>query len=163
MTATIDITGLEGAGVNLTPEQIADLDARIEGQVLRAGDDGWDGAVLLWNGMVAKVPALVVQPVSAADVVVAVGFARDHGLLLGIKGGGHNIAGTGIAERGLTLDMSRMRDVAVDPDARLAHVGPDACCPTSIGRRRRTGWRPCSASSRRSGSRASRSVAASDT
>ena len=133
MTATIDITGLEGAGVNLTPEQIADLDARIEGQVLRAGDDGWDDAVLLWNGMVAKVPALVVQPVSAADVVVAVGFARDHGLLLGIKGGGHNIAGTGIAGRGLTLDMSRMRDVAVDPAARLAQVGP-GCLLSDVDR-----------------------------
>ena len=80
--------------------------------------------MLIWNGMAAKVPALVVQPTSARDVAAAVGFARDHGLLLSIKGGGHNIAGTAIAERGLTLDMSRMRDVTVDPDAKLAHVGP---------------------------------------
>ena len=80
--------------------------------------------MLIWNGMVAKVPALVVQPTSAHDVAAAVGFARDHGLLLSIKGGGHNIAGTSIAERGLTLDMSRMRDVTVDPNAKLAHVGP---------------------------------------
>jgi len=133
MTATIDITGLEGAGVNLTPEQIAGLDARIEGHVLRAGDGGWDDAVQLWNGMVARVPALVVQPISAADVVTAVGFARDLGLLLGIKGGGHNIAGTGIADRGLTLDMSRMRDVTVDPEARLVHVGP-GCLLSDVDR-----------------------------
>jgi FAD/FMN-containing dehydrogenase len=53
-----------------------------------------------------------------------VGFAREHGLLLSIKGGGHNIAGTAIAEGGLVLDMSRMRDVAVDPDARFVRVGP---------------------------------------
>ena len=78
----------------------------------------------MWNGMVAKVPALVLQPTSAHDVAAAVGFARDHGLLLSIKGGGHNIAGTSIAEGGLTLDMSRMRDVTVDPEAKLAHVGP---------------------------------------
>lgn len=134
MTATtIDITGLEGAGVNLTTEQIEDLDERIEGQLLRPGDDGWDDAVLLWNGMIARTPALVVQPVSADDVAAAVGLARDHGLLLGVKGGGHNIAGTGIAERGLTLDMSRMRDVTVDPAAKLAHVGP-GCLLSDVDR-----------------------------
>jgi FAD/FMN-containing dehydrogenase len=64
------------------------------------------------------------QPSSAEDVAAAIGFAREHGLLLSIKGGGHNIAGTSIAEDGLTLDMSRMRDTTVDPDAKLAHVGP---------------------------------------
>ena len=69
-------------------------------------------------------PALVLQPVSAADVAAGVGFARDHGLLLGIKGGGRNIAGTAIAEDGLTLDLSRMQNVIVDPDAKLARVGP---------------------------------------
>jgi FAD/FMN-containing dehydrogenase len=51
-------------------------------------------------------------------------FAREHGLLVGIKGGGHNIAGTSIAEQGLVLDMSRMHDITVDPVARIAHVGP---------------------------------------
>ena len=64
------------------------------------------------------------SPPRPRDVAAAVGFARDHGLLLGVKGGGHNIAGTAIAEGGLTLDMSRMREVTVDPGARLAHVGP---------------------------------------
>jgi hypothetical protein len=123
-TSTIDVAGLKDARVRVTPEQIDDLGSRIEGPLLRPGDAGWDEAVLVWNGMVAKVPALVVQPTSVHDVAAAVGFARDRGLLLSIKGGGHNIAGTSIAERGLTLDMSRMRDVTVDPDAKLAHVGP---------------------------------------
>ena len=122
--STIDVAGLDGGLVRLTSEQLDELDSRVEGPLLRAGDAGWDDAVLIWNGMVAKAPALVLQPTSAVDVAAAVGFARDHGLLLSIKGGGHNMAGTSIAERGLTLDMSRMRDVTVDPDARLAHVGP---------------------------------------
>src|SRR5690606_6620926 len=78
----------------------------------------------VWNGTVNKAPALVLQPTSARDVSAAVRFARDHGLLLSIKGGGHNIAGTAIAEGGLMLDMSRMRGVKVDADARLAHVLP---------------------------------------
>jgi FAD/FMN-containing dehydrogenase len=78
----------------------------------------------VWNGMVAKVPALVLQPASARDVAAAVRFARVHRLLLSIKGGGHNIGGTSIAEHGLTLDMSGMRDITVMPEARLAQVGP---------------------------------------
>jgi FAD/FMN-containing dehydrogenase len=123
-TTKSDIAGLEGGRVTLTPEQLEELEALVDGPLLRAGDEGWDDAVLVWNGMVAMVPAFVLQPTSAHDVGAAVGFALDHGLLLSIKGGGHNIAGTSIAEGGLTLDMSRMRDVTVDPDARLAHVGP---------------------------------------
>jgi len=108
----------------MSSEQLDDLDSRIEGRLLCAGDDGWDDAVLVWNAMVAKLPALVVQPESAQDVSTAVRFAREHGLLLSVKGGGHNIAGTCIAEDGVMLDMSRMRQVAVDPEAKLAHVGP---------------------------------------
>jgi FAD/FMN-containing dehydrogenase len=121
--STIDVAGLDGGVVRLTAERLDELASRVECPVLRAGDAGWDEAVLVWNGMVAKAPALVLQPSSAAHVAAAVGFAHDQGLLLSIKGGGHNMAGTSIAERGLTLDMSRMRDVTVNPDARLAHVG----------------------------------------
>ncbi|MCP9486302.1 MAG: FAD-binding oxidoreductase [Gaiellaceae bacterium MAG52_C11] len=118
------MTAITNDIANLTAEQLEELDARVDGPLLRAGDEGWDDAVLIWNGIVARFPALVLQPTSADDVAAAVGFAREHGVLLGIKGGGHNIAGTSIAERGLTLDMSRMRELTVDPEARLAQVGP---------------------------------------
>ena len=108
----------------MTSEQLDDLDSRVQGRLLRPGDQGWNDAVSIWNGMAARLPALVLQPASAHDVAAAVSFARERGLLLSIKGGGHNIAGTSIAEGGLTLDLSRMREVAVDPEAELAHVGP---------------------------------------
>ena len=121
---TVDVAGLDGGAVSLAARQLEDLDRRVKGQVLRAGDQGWNEAVAIWNGMAARLPALVLQPASAHDVAAAVGFARDNGLLLSVKGGGHNIAGTAIAEGGLTLDLSRMRDVAVDPDAKVVHVGP---------------------------------------
>jgi FAD/FMN-containing dehydrogenase len=123
-TYAIDIAGLDGGRVALTSQQIDALDSRVEGQVLRHGDPGWDDAVLIWNAMVARVPALVVQPASARDVATVVGFALDHGVLLSVKGGGHNIAGTSIADGGLTLDMSGLRYVTVDPGAQLAHAGP---------------------------------------
>jgi FAD/FMN-containing dehydrogenase len=121
---TIDIAGLDGGPVSLATKQFDDLESRVQGRLLRPGDQGWNEAVAIWNGMAARLPALVLQPISAHDVAAAVNFARDHGLLIGIKGGGHNIAGTAIAEDGLTLDLSGMREVTVDPDANVVHVGP---------------------------------------
>jgi FAD/FMN-containing dehydrogenase len=123
-TKTFDVAGLEGGRVGLTSAQLEQLSGQLEGPLLTAGNEGWDEAILVWNATVTKTPALVVQPTSARDVAAAVRFAADRGLLLSVKGGGHNIAGTAIAEGGLMLDMARMRDVAVDPVTRLAHVGP---------------------------------------
>ena len=123
-TTSIHFAGLEGGQVTLTSEQLDQLQSQIEGPILRPGDEGWDAAVLIWNGMVAATPALVIQPMSARDVVTAVRFAQRFNVLLSIKGGGHNIGGTALAEGGLTLDMARMRDVTVNPETRLAHVGP---------------------------------------
>jgi FAD/FMN-containing dehydrogenase len=124
-TDTIDIAGLDGGPVSLATKQLDELGSRLQGRLLRPGDQGWDEAVLTWNGMAARLPALVLQPASAHEVAAAVGFAREHGLLVSIKGGGHNIAGTAIAEGGLTLDLSHMRQVDVDPDVKLVHVGPE--------------------------------------
>jgi FAD/FMN-containing dehydrogenase len=123
-TTSIHFAGLEGGQVALTSEQLDQLHSQIEGPLLRLGDEGWDAAVLIWNGMVAATPALVIQPMSARDVVTAVRFAQRFNVLLSIKGGGHNIGGTSLTEGGLTLDMSRMRDVTVNPEMKLAHVGP---------------------------------------
>ena len=120
----VEVAGLDGHNVFLTSEQLEELASGVRGAVLRPGDDGWGAAVLVWNGLVAKAPALVIQPASAQDVAAVVRFAARHRLMLSIKGGGHNIAGTSIADGGLTLDMSGMNTVTVDPAARLAVVGP---------------------------------------
>ena len=122
--ATIELSGRSGGPVAVPGEALKDLAGRVEGRLLGPDDPGWDDAVRIWNGLAATAPALVLQPASATDVAAAVGFARAHGLLLGVKGGGHNIAGTAIAEGGLTLDLSGLRQLTVDPEARLAHVGP---------------------------------------
>jgi FAD/FMN-containing dehydrogenase len=103
-------------------EAIDALRERLRGPLLTPGGDGFEEATLLWNGMIDKTPALVVQPTGTADVVAAVDFARDHGLALAARGGGHNLGGTALADGGLTLDMSRLRGVVVDPEARTAIV-----------------------------------------
>jgi hypothetical protein len=122
-TGTVEIAGLDGGLVTVSEEDLRALAGRMGSPLLRPGDAGWDDAVLVWNGMAARIPAAVLQPGSAASVVAAVRFAAERGLLLSIKGGGHNIAGTSMAADGLTLDMSRMRTVDVDAAGRRAHVG----------------------------------------
>ena len=121
--AMIEFAGLDGGRLKLSAEQIDALSGAVAGPLLRPGDAGWDEAVLIWNGMVATTPAAVLQPASVADVVAAVRFAADQGVVLTVKGGGHNIAGLSMAADGLTIDMSRLREVVVDPAARVVHVG----------------------------------------
>jgi pimeloyl-ACP methyl ester carboxylesterase len=103
-------------------EAVEALRGRLRGPLLAPGDPGFDEATRLWNALIDKSPALVVQATGTADVVAAVEFARDEDVALSVRGGGHNIAGTALADGGLTIDMSRLRGVIVDPEARTATV-----------------------------------------
>jgi FAD/FMN-containing dehydrogenase len=106
----------------MVDESIEALRERLRGALLTPGDDGFEGATLLWNGMIEKTPAIVVQPTGTADVVEAVRFAGERDLPVSVRCGGHNIGGTALADSGLTIDMSRLRGVHVDPAARTARV-----------------------------------------
>lgn len=122
LAPSIRFTGIDGGAVDVSPAALHLFTARLAGSVLRGSDAGFGDAVRVWNGMITTRPALVVQPASAADVREAVAFARTHGVLFSVKGGGHHVAGTALADGGLTLDMSRLRRVIVDPERRLAYV-----------------------------------------
>jgi FAD/FMN-containing dehydrogenase len=87
----------------------------VRGTVLRPGDPGYDDARAIWNGLIDRRPALIVQCTGAADVVDTVNFARDQNLLLSIKGGAHNVAGNAVNDGGVVIDLSQMRGVHVDP------------------------------------------------
>jgi FAD/FMN-containing dehydrogenase len=89
---------------------------------MRPSDEGFAEAQRLWNGMIGTRPAYAFRPAGVDDVVRAVSYARDHGLPVAVRGGGHNIAGTAHAPGGVTLDMSGLRAVRVDPEARTATV-----------------------------------------
>ena len=115
--------GLDGEPVEVGQKALDVLADRLAGESLRPEDPGFTAAVSIWNGMIAKRPALVVQPVCVNDVCEAVHFAGANGVLLSVIGGGHNVAGTSLTDGGLTIDMSRMRSVEVDPQRRLARVG----------------------------------------
>ncbi|MFN8188258.1 MAG: FAD-binding oxidoreductase [Gaiellales bacterium] len=89
--------------------------ARVRGPVLLPGAEGYDDARAIWNGLIDRRPALIVQCSGVADVIDAVDFAREQELLLSIKGGGHNVAGNAVNDGGLVIDLSQLRGVHVDP------------------------------------------------
>jgi FAD/FMN-containing dehydrogenase len=95
---------------------VAGLRSQLRGEVLQPGDESYDEARKVWNGMIDKKPALIVRCASADDVVAVVGFARENGILLAVRGGGHNVAGTAVADGGLVVDLSPMKGVHVDPE-----------------------------------------------
>ena len=99
-----------------------DLGARLRGALIAPEDPAYDEARAVWNAMIDRRPALIARCAEVADVVAAVGFARDKGLALAVRGGGHNIAGTSVCDGGLVVDLSQMNRVAVDPQARRARV-----------------------------------------
>ena len=98
--------------------------ASLRGELLRAGDDGYDAARRVFNAMIDRRPALIARPADAEDVRRAVLFARQHGLPLSVKGGGHNVGGTAVSDGGLMLDLSSMKGVSVDPARRIAVAEP---------------------------------------
>src|SRR3954469_21423717 len=98
------------------------LTAAVKGRVVERGQAGYDEARALYNAMIDKHPAAIAYCVDEADVVGAVGFARERGLRLAVRCGGHNGAGLGSVDDGLVLDLSAMNDVTVDPAAKMVRV-----------------------------------------
>jgi len=120
--AAIEIATRRGETVSLDQDTLDAFAGRLRGTLLRPGDEGYDAARRVWNGLIDKQPALIVRCQGAADVMAAVTFAREHRLLLSVRAGGHNVAGSAIAEQGLVIDVSLMRSVQVDPQRRIARV-----------------------------------------
>jgi len=97
---------------------------QLRGALLQPLDAGYDEARALYNGMIDKRPKLIARCVDVADVITAVNFGRDHGLLVAIRGGGHNGPGLGSCNDGLVIDLSSMKGVHVDPAAKVVRVQP---------------------------------------
>jgi FAD/FMN-containing dehydrogenase len=98
------------------------LRAGLRGQLLTPDDAGYDEACNVYNAMIHRRPAMIAQCANVADVIQCVNFARDNGLTLAVRGGGHNGAGLGTVDDGLVIDLSPMKSVRVDPAARTARV-----------------------------------------
>src|SRR5438067_11561982 len=100
--------------------RIDGLRSRFRGALLRQGEEGYDEARRVWNGAVDRRPRLIARCAGADDVVTAVRFARQHDLEVSVRGGGHSIAGLSVCEGGLMIDLSAMKAIKVDPQAKTA-------------------------------------------
>jgi FAD/FMN-containing dehydrogenase len=100
-------------------DDTAALAARLRGRVVTPAAPDYDALRRVWNGLIDKRPHLIVMCAGVADVVAAVDFAREHDLRVSVRGGGHNVAGTAVADGGIVIDLSLMRGVRVDPERRL--------------------------------------------
>lgn len=101
---------------------ISELTVRLRGQIVRPADSDYDEARAVRNGLIDRRPAVIVRASGVADVVEAVNFAREHNLLLSVRGGAHNVAGNAVNDGGVVIDLAAMRAVIVDPARRTAVV-----------------------------------------
>ena len=108
----------------MTTDAIASFQQRLRGRLIQPDDADYDTARALYNGMIDKRPRMIIRAANVADVISCVNFAREQGLLLAIRGGGHNGPGLGSCNDGLVIDLSTMNGVRVDPSNRTVRVEP---------------------------------------
>jgi FAD binding domain/Berberine and berberine like len=123
-----DTPGIKPSGApTLIPAiAIKNLADHLRGRLITAGDPDYDGARRIWNRVIDRRPALIVQCQGAADITKAIGFARERELLVAVRGGGHSYPGYSTCDGGLVIDLSPMRGVRVDPFAGTARVAGGA-------------------------------------
>ena len=100
-----------------------DLSGHFKGDIIGPDHADYEQARLVWNAMVDRRPGLILRCTSTQDVVAAVTVAREHGLPPAVRCGGHNVAGKAMSDGGLTIDLSGLREVTVDPERKLVHAG----------------------------------------
>ena len=116
------LKGLSGGAAAVEAGAIEDFIEGLRSRALAPGDADYEAACALYNGMIDRRPALIVQCAGVGDVLRAVRFAREHQVLVSVRGGGHNVAGYALCDGGITIDLSRMRSVVVDPAERIARA-----------------------------------------
>jgi FAD/FMN-containing dehydrogenase len=122
----LDIRTSDGSTAVLDTAAVDNFRAGFTGQLFTPDSPDYDGARRIWNAMIDRRPGLIARCAGAADVALAVRLAREHDLLVSVRGAGHNIAGNAVCDGGLVIDLSAMRSIRVDPAARTARVGPGA-------------------------------------
>src|ERR1700681_2091218 len=108
--------------VEASKEVYGALHRRFKGNLLRPGESGYEDARTIWNGMVGRTPGLIARCAVVGDVQAAVRAASEIGILTAVRCGGHSLAGFSTCDGGMVIDLSRMRQVTVDPEARRARI-----------------------------------------
>ncbi len=118
------LTTLDSGSISIGEDAVAALSGTLVGSLLTPESSGYDETRSIWNAMIDRRPGLVVDCRTEDDVVHAVRFARDHGVLLSICGAGHNIAGNAVCEGGVMISLKNMKGVEVDAEARTHGSSP---------------------------------------
>jgi FAD/FMN-containing dehydrogenase len=116
------VTTTQGMETSLKDTVVETFKTSLRGALLRPGEAGYDEARTIHNGMIDRRPTLIARCAGTADVLTAVRFAREHELLISVRGGGHGMPGFAVCDGGLMLDLSGMTSVHVDPDHRRVHA-----------------------------------------
>src|SRR5215831_785856 len=106
----------------LEGNNVEEFRRRLSGAIVRPGDPEYDTARAVWNGMIDRRPAIIAYCANVNDVTQSIAFAREIGILISVRSGGHNIAGSSLCDGGLVIDLSRMNKVTVDPENRTARA-----------------------------------------
>lgn len=122
----IEAITLDKEKVKIDNNNLEDFSTRIRGDLITQKNNSYDEARSVWNGLIDKQPALIVQCRNTSDVVDSVNFARENNLLISIRSGGHNVAGNAVCDKGMMIDLSSMKGIHVDPDSGTARVQPGA-------------------------------------
>jgi len=101
-----------------------DLNGVFSGELIVSGDPSYETARRVWNGMVDRRPAVIARCVDESDVVAALRFARDRELAVAVRGGGHNVSGNAVCDGGVVIDLSALKGIQVDADARTVRAQP---------------------------------------
>ncbi|MEW6519678.1 MAG: FAD-binding oxidoreductase [Thermodesulfobacteriota bacterium] len=126
MMKAVRMNTISGKTADLSTEALASLNAGLRGEIITAEHEQYAAACMVWNGLIAKKPGVLVRCQDVADVIAAVRFAGEHSLRVSVRGGGHNVAGACLADDGFVIDLSAMRSVRVDPQRRVARVAGGA-------------------------------------
>ncbi len=118
----VSVTTSSGEEIVLEAATIKAFASHLRGPMLRPGEDAYEEARAVWNGLIDRRPALIVRCAGVSDVIRAVDFARAHQLLVSVRGGGHNVPGNSVCDGGLMIDLAGMRSIRVDPHRRTAQA-----------------------------------------
>jgi FAD/FMN-containing dehydrogenase len=121
---TVTFERSDGASWAPTSDALESLRSQLRGTLCFPGEPGYEQARTIWNAMIDRHPAAIIRAAGTADVMRAVNVAREHQLVLAVRGGGHNIAGNAVCDGGLMLDLTPMKSVRIDPWTRTARVEP---------------------------------------
>src|SRR5688572_3486184 len=118
----LQVITTQGDTTTLKVTEVDVFQSSLRGALLRPGDKGYDETRTVHNGMIDRRPALIARCAGAVDVLACIRFARQHNLLVSVRGGGHSVAGAAVCEGGLMIDLTPMKSVHVHPHERTVRA-----------------------------------------